>query len=316
MATKTTVVTMFFNLKNLKDTSSQTRPMSFYLENGRQTLKLKFPMVIFCDKDTVESFKKIRDEEVGDSVPTEYILKNITEYDYYQQCWGIIRENRNNSKHYKDPNDRNTPSYCLLSMFKVHALRCAYEKNFFNTSHYAWVDLGCSHVVRKLSEYGPKMLLNPGPKVKVCYIHYRSKDVLSSMERYMAAGGRCGIAAGAFTVEASYINRFYVAMFSILYEMLYKGVGHSEETVLTYCYNRYPELFTLYYGDYYSIFTNYHKTQDDLNSVKKYFIENAKSSGRLDLATEAARSVMIAINEGLNLSAADVEYYKRMACPT
>ncbi len=44
--TSTTIVTMFFNLKKLKDASMQTRPQEFYIENGRETLKLKYNMVI------------------------------------------------------------------------------------------------------------------------------------------------------------------------------------------------------------------------------------------------------------------------------
>ena len=50
---------LFFNLKNLKDASVQTRPQEFYIENGRETLKLKYPMVIFCDESTYEFLKKI-----------------------------------------------------------------------------------------------------------------------------------------------------------------------------------------------------------------------------------------------------------------
>jgi hypothetical protein len=46
----TTILTMFFNLKKLKDASLQTRPQEFYIENGRETLKLKYPMIIFVMK--------------------------------------------------------------------------------------------------------------------------------------------------------------------------------------------------------------------------------------------------------------------------
>ena len=55
--TKTVIVTMFFNLKKLKDASVQTRPQEFYIENGRETLKLQYPMVIFCDESTYDFLK-------------------------------------------------------------------------------------------------------------------------------------------------------------------------------------------------------------------------------------------------------------------
>jgi hypothetical protein len=120
--TKSVIVTMFFNLKNLKDASAQTRPQEFYIENGRETLKLQYPMIIFCDESTYDFLKKIRDEEVDSSIITKYIIKNFTEYDYYQQNWNIINENRIQSNGYKDPTYRNTVSYFLIGMFKPLAL--------------------------------------------------------------------------------------------------------------------------------------------------------------------------------------------------
>jgi len=90
---KSTIVTMYFNLKDLKDASPQTRPQSFYMENGRATLKLQNPMVIFCDSSTYQDIKKIRDEEVKDPLLTSYVQKNITEYDFYKENWQIINEN-------------------------------------------------------------------------------------------------------------------------------------------------------------------------------------------------------------------------------
>ena len=309
---KTTVVTMFFNLKEFPDASKDTRPFTFYLEHGRQTLGLKNPMVIFCDSATVEYIKPIRDEEAP-GVPTEYVVKSVTEYDFYQRAYGIVRENRSNSEHYRSrPDDRNTASYLLLMMMKPTAIRYAHEKNFFNTSFYAWVDLGSSHIVRYHKELCPKMLADPGPKVRACYINYRSKEELASMERFMAAGGPCGMACTIYTVEAGFVNRFYCGMFSVFYEMLLKGVGHNDEQIMTYCYDRYPELFSLYYGDYYSILANYHSAKEDHHAIRWYFIERAKQAGRGDLAADAARSVVRALDEGLVLSQEQEAFYRSL----
>jgi len=282
MQINSVIVTMFFNLKNLKDASVQTRPQEFYIENGRETLKLKYPMIIFCDESTYEFLKKIRDEEVDSNIQTEYVIKNFTEYEYYQQNWDIINENRKKSKGYKDPTDRNTVSYFLMGMFKPLALLLA--KQIINANYYAWIDLGCNHIVRKLSEYAPKMLDNPNSNISVCYIHFRSHNEINNMKQYMEYGGRCGIASTAYTVDRECINKYYNLMFSIFNEMLVNGVGHTDETVMVYCYDRHPELFNIYYGDYYSIFTNYHKPIEDHYSIKNYFIEECVRKGRSDLA--------------------------------
>ena len=101
--TSTTIVTMFFNLKKLKDASMQTRPQEFYIENGRETLKLKYNMVIFCDLETYDFLKKIRDEEVDSNIiKTKYYVKSITDYEYYQNNWDIINNNRLKSNGYKN----------------------------------------------------------------------------------------------------------------------------------------------------------------------------------------------------------------------
>lgn len=291
----TTVITMFFDLKKLKDQSAETRPLEFYVKNGQATMALPYPMIIFCDEETYELTRSLREQAVDKTVPTEYIIKNITDYDFYQQNWDIIAANRQRSDGYKNPNDRNTVSTFLLYMFKMVAIQVSNQRNPFRSEFFAWIDFGCSHVLRGVSEYAPKMIENPNPKVSMCYIHYRGHQELSDMRAYMEHGGSCGVACTAFTVEATYVARLYNAIFAIFNEMLFAGYGHSDETVCTYCFDRYPELFTIYNGDYYSIMTNYHKPCEDLWTIKHYFINQAMNNGRLDLAKEAAMRIVNSI---------------------
>ena len=61
---------------------------------------------------------------------------------------------------------------------------------------------------------------------------------------------------------------------SIFYEMLSVGVGHNEEAILAYLYDRYPDMFTIYFGDYYSVICNYHKIHRDYYCIKTHFIQN------------------------------------------
>jgi len=289
---QTTIVTMFFNLKTLKDASLETRPIDFYIKNSVEVLKLQYPMIIFCDETTYSFLKELREQHSNNS-PTQYISKNITEYDYFKYNWDIVNNNRINSNGYKNAKDRNTVSYYLLNMFKPLALFIAKQRNDFDSKHYAWIDIGCNHVVRNIATYAPKMLDNPNPKVSACYIHYRSHEEIYPMKKYMEYGGKCGIAGGVYTVEKEYVDKYYISMFSIFYEMLYNQVGHSDETVMTYCFDKYPELFHIYYGDYYSLFTNYHEPKEDYNSIKYYFINESINKDRRDLAKIVAEKVLL-----------------------
>jgi len=85
------------------------------MEKGIETLKLQYPMVIFCDEKNYKEIKSIRDKYIIDPKLTNYIIKNITEYDFYKDNYDIINENRINDNFYK--NSRNTASYFLITMF-------------------------------------------------------------------------------------------------------------------------------------------------------------------------------------------------------
>ena len=280
---------MFFNMKKLKDSTELTRPFNFYIDNCKHVLQLNYPMVIFCDEDTFQPIKNIRNQVLPNN-QTEYVVKSIEEYEYYKCCWNIIHENR--EKNGRPLDRRNTSSYLLMGMFKAFAFQYVHQRNYFNSSHYAWIDIGCNHVVRELETYAPRMLENPNSKVTVCYIHYRGRDELRNMREYMKTGGPCGVASTAFTVEASYASKFYASMFSILYEMLVHEVGHTDETVMAYCYDRYPELFNIYGGDYGSVLVNYHKPTQDLHIIKYCFVQNALRNNKSALAKTMAKQVL------------------------
>jgi hypothetical protein len=279
-----TIVTFYFNLKNLEDSTEITRDPSYYLQYGKHTLQINNPMVIFCDSVTKPLIQEIREELTN--APTIYIEKNIIEYDHYKMNYLTVKENRLSTGTYQDAT-RSTISYLLVTTFKVHALKIAKDRNDFNSTHYIWMDFGCGHVVYDtVKEDVEKVLLNLRPKITCLYIHYRSPEFLKNMT-YAVNTGICGIAGTFFTVEKSYIDKFFTAWQNIFYEFLYNKVGHADEQVFTYVYDRHPELFTLYYGDYYSTICNYHKTIKDHDAVHEFFIKNARNVGRNDLVNDA-----------------------------
>jgi hypothetical protein len=306
-----TLVTMFFDLTKLKDSNPSTRPIDFYLKNGKAILELDFPMYMFCDSTTRPLIQKLRDELVPNN-KTIYIEKSISDYDHYKLNWDIIDGNRQNSIVYRHrKGDRVTASYFLMGMFKPLAIRIAFLNDVFNSSHYIWMDFGCAHVAPlDINNSVNRIMNNPRPKVCICYIHYRGHVELHNMTDFTDSGA-CGIATTVFSVENTYVNRLYSATMGIFYEKLAKGIGHTDETVFTYCYDRYPYLFSLYYGDYASTLTNYHHVRSQYASVKEYFIRNAISANRYDLAIEAAKNVYDAlVHNNLVLPVGEVKLIK------
>jgi hypothetical protein len=309
---KTVAVTFFFNLKDLPDSTGGVRDIDFYLEHGKTVLSIKSLLVIFCDEVTQPKLKALRDQLNPELNPedTIYIVKNITEYDIYKLNHQIITENRKKSKGYKDPNERNTPSYFITTVFKFIAIKIVkditQDQNFI---HFAWIDFGCAHVVDRAAEFIPKMLESPNTKFSCLYIHYRPHNLIDNMEKYLEYYNPCSLAAGVWTIEKDIVDLFYTRFMSIFYEQISRGVGHSEESVLVYMYDRYPEMFTLNYGDYYSLLTNYHNVVRDYHSIKNYFILETLRNNRLDLAQNCVKRALVSVeNRTLELPKEEIDF--------
>jgi hypothetical protein len=288
-------VTMFFNLKSLPDATAAVRPVEFYVNNGRTTLSQQTRMVILCDSQTRPWIQELRNS-LAPGVETVYVEKSLLEYDHYKLNHNIITENRRGNSNYTE--SRNTPSYCITTTLKFHAIKIA-EQIFPDATHYFWIDFGCAHIAKEADVYLPKMLASPNPKVSCAYIHYRPVNEVEPMERYLHAGNPCSLAATIFSVEKSYVNALYTRAMSIFYEMLSKRVGHNEEAVLAYLYTRFPDMFHLYYGDYYSTASNYHYVVRDFHPIRWFFMENAIRNGRRDLAKTCAENILASIERGL-----------------
>jgi hypothetical protein len=299
---------MFFDIQSLQD-AMQVRPVEFYVKNGVATLGIKTPLVLLCD-ETTRPWLEAERNRLAPDIPTVYVVKPLNEYDLYSTSHSIITKNRK-IKPTRDP--RNTASYCIMTMMKFIAIKIASEK-IPDASHYLWIDLGCGHVVDKVIESIPTILASPNPKVSCLYIHYRSHKELIDMNTEFASGGYCGIAAGMFSVESAYVNLLFTRCMMIYYEMLSHGVGYAEESVLTYMFDRYPEMFHLYYGEYYSIATNYKYVSRDYASIKQFFITPAIACGRTDLAAVCAQNILDSVDHmKLTLPAEEIAYLAEIA---
>ena len=276
------LVTMLFNLADKPDASSEVRPLDFYVKNGKPTLEINYPMVIFCDEETKPLIEPIR----GDR-PTIYVVKNFLEYDHVKFLLPIVTENRR-GKEYHD--HRNTPTSVLLYTFKFTAMFLA--KREYKADTYMWLDFGGSHILRGLPNALVPILHNPRKKIGICYIQYQSKKNIYPMSNWLRLGGYCCIGGTAFTVASDTIDKFYTLGMSILYEQVFHGVGHTEEQILIYMYDRHPELFSIYFGDYGSILKNYHATLEDVELVKYCFIGPAENDNRRDLAQMAKSTIL------------------------
>lgn len=278
-------VTFIFDISKLEDTFDSLRGCEFYKNNCEATLSIQYPLVIFCSPSDREWIDTIR-SHCAPNINTVYVEKNITEYDLYKVNYNYVKQiNMDKDK------GRITSSYTLTTLFKYQAIKMA-KDILPDASHYIWVDFGCQYIVCEAKDRLDAIFKNPSPKISVCYIHYRSNEELNDMKKYLSYGGPCAIAMGIFSVENSYVDLFFNRAMMIIYEQLANGVCHADEQVVVYIYDRWPELFTLFYGDYYSLASNYHKVNRDYYAIRWHFIQNAINNGKLELAKSAAKAVL------------------------
>lgn len=295
MSQSLTLVTAFFDISQATDASPASRPIGFYLENGMTTLSQPYPMVVFCDPHMKPAIEAIRDAVCPEN-KTVYIEKNITEYDLYKNCWSIVKKQREDSVIYTT--HRNTPSYCIVTNFKMQAVKMAKDVASFETTHYAWIDFGGGHVCKDtMTLYLAEIALNLKPKITACYIHYRSPKELQNIKEFVP-GGPCALAGNFWTIEADLVDKVYAAWYSLFYEQLTEGVAHADEQTFTLLHGKYPELFNLYYGDYASVYTNYTHIRNDFHQIRWFFIQEAVKKGQTQIAKQALETCFKSIEVG------------------
>ena len=301
------IVTEFFDLTKLEDQNSSTRSIDYYIRNGKGMLCLPYPMVIFCDTVTKPLIQSVREEAT--SAPTVYVEKNLAEYDHYKNNCKIVKENRTTGGWYGS-HTRNTVSYFLTTSFKFVALNIADQRNDFDATHYFWIDFGLHHTVgEELFEYSKAIFENPNPKISSMYINYRSSKDLQKME-WVCNNGQCGMAGGFFSVERPYANKLYSLAMSVFYEQINRGVGHADEQIFTFCFDRRPEYFTIYYGDYKSLMCNYHEIRRDIWLIKECFIKKTMNACKRELAERVVK--MALESKTLQLSQEDREMFQQI----
>lgn len=294
-------VTMFFDLSGINEghvanhLAIRKRPPNFYMDRCGTTLSVPIPLVVLCDASS-RGFLESKRNELAPGASTIFVEKSLLDYDFVKTALPIVQSNRAN----ETKRDRgNTPLYFLTVMMKFEAILIASQR-VPHATHIIWLDIACEHIVWEGAKYLPSMIANLKPKVAVTYIHYRPSEQLAEerMKTFLLLGP-CGIAATAFTVERAYVHRFFALGHSIFYLQLSRGAGHAEEQVLTYMFDRDPDLFTLTFGDYYSVICNYNGPVRDAESILRCFVHPAIRAGRKDLAREAAAALLKSYRSGL-----------------
>jgi hypothetical protein len=249
-----TVVTAYFDLTAMPDASNaiKARPSRHYLESARATLALEQPMVVFCEKDTVDALKAFRPEHLLSI--TEFRVVDFEELPmtHYRTT---IAENR--VSHPYSGDERNTPSYYLLCMARYAMLKQVMEENPFKSTHFSWLNICIERMgYANLAHLDSVFRGTPRDRVSTCYIDYVPKTIVDNVPEYFKFG-RCSLCSGFFTGAKEYLYEFCCKVEEAFLTCMGLGYGHADEQLFSIVYFEKPELFEVYYGDYFDMIVNY-----------------------------------------------------------
>lgn len=270
-----TLVTAYFDLTKCHDASSEIKKKdgNYYLNHAKGCLSIDRNMVIFCDPEYEQSIWNIRPKNLHSKtlvIPISFEDMKMTKYRSK-----IIQNRIDNPYHF---DNRNTASYYLLCMARYDAIKHVIDRNPFNSTHFAWINICIERMGPKNLENLDQALNQYRNKFSTCYINYIPPHFTLYLKDYYS-WGRCSLCSGFFTGNKENMYTFCNKIEEAFINTLEKGYGHADEQLFLMVYYNNPELFDFYYGDYQQMITNYTYIKDNLDITIKSLIPKAFNDG-------------------------------------
>lgn len=241
------IVTAFFDLSK-RDPS---RPSKDYLKLGEFILNLPNPIVMFTDLENIDSIIQARDEK-----PTRIIrmkFEDLPTYVYYTKISNVTTRNYTNSK--------NTVDYIILQWSKLWFIEHTITANYYNSSHYSWIDFGIAHVAIIENIENDKLLKQQFDKIKICQMRYLNLEFVYSdyyLQNFLGA-----IAGGFISGPNDKLLLMCKAFYTTAEYLLSINYCPLEDAIWGILTVLYPQLFDPYYSDYKHMLNNVMKFRGD-----------------------------------------------------
>jgi hypothetical protein len=250
-----TIVTMFYNIRKKENgNESDNRQMNKYMTLAKEfILTLPYPLIIFIDEsDNEELVEIINTARIHFSNKTLIIPMKL-ESTYYYQYYDRLHELQKNFYIMNGDVKHETPLYIILNNNKFFFIEQAIQQNPFSSSHFVWMDFGINHVSLNSEKIHEWILKVPDKIKQLCinpYIENTNEKEFFSFIYHHTAGG-------LFTGSAENLLK-YADLFKKKVEHIYNDNWYQiDEAIMTMVQRDNPELFSLFYGDYQGIISNY-----------------------------------------------------------
>jgi hypothetical protein len=227
-----------------------------------------------------------------------------------------IIQNRKEKPYHFD--DRNTASYYLFCMARYAMLKMAIEENYFNSTHFSWLNICIERMGWKNLVALPSIWETKRDKFSTCWIDYWPEPVVRNLPEYFQFG-RCGMCSGFFTGNAYYMKEFCNQIEDKFMEALNAGYGHADEQLYLMVYfHGYngagaKEIFDTYIGDYTEMVTNYVAPKERVGEPIRNVISNSFRAGDYTVCEKGCAAVWDACKKGLtDLEPHQITYLTQM----
>jgi len=237
-----TIVTGFINIPN-KNKEIKTHCVKkhtySYIEKSIPTLMVKQKMIIYVPKNLYDHVYKIR--KSIDYLDKTKIIIITDEFLYMKEHIDTITNNcKKNNKTYRNP------YYICAVSTRYNLMRDAIKNNFFLTNYFTWVDFGAVHCTVITDKTIFKYNKN---KFRISWISRYKKNVFQ-YNHYVLGGTIFG---GQKDV-LKYVCDLHDEVFKDNMEL---GYNCNDDKTLWFIFERYPELFDIYFTSYQNIAHKY-----------------------------------------------------------
>ena len=240
MDNEVTCVTGLFNIN--REQNGDGRKITEYIKWFKKTLQLNVPIVIFCEQDTYEQIKDLRNKYPL----TKIIIIELKDI-YYLKYTNIVNKIVKNKDFLskimeKQRLEIKLPIYNLLIMNKIKFLNQVAKENYFNSNIFMWIDAGCSRFfdnininkkwpnVGKLKKYKMNIQIK-----KSIFNNSFTDELLYHNDHYTTAT--------IFGGGKEIVNFFEKEMYNEFKYMISKNCINNEQIILAVMFKKYQEKF-------------------------------------------------------------------------
>lgn len=272
----TTLVTGFWDL-SARTANPHYRSTQEYLLRSEYVLSLDVNLVIFIDPAFREFVASKRQDRPNKTLIVEMPFDQLPYASLIPDVKEIRDECVAGGSYYKY-----TPDYFILIWSKLPLLSRVCKENPFKSTHFGWIDFGIRHIAMLPVD---DIYSAPSDIIRIGQVKYFNQDDVDINKLPPAEVDMVGcgaIAAGIFMG-----SRYHLMLLDYLFDeelddMLEKRRALGEQLILARLILRYPDLFSIYFGQYASILLN-HRYLRGANDHVIGILKNA--SGHEDHAT-------------------------------